>query len=177
MAAENELAAPPAEAAARLEQVVAEHQAGLLRYAARFLNSAEAAQDVVQEVFIRFCRSWNPAACPAERLRFWLYSLAHNVAVDYCRRESRRRKLHEEQAALAADPGGRGEAERRHRLVLDHLDRLDPAERQVLLLRLQHGFSYREIAETTNRTEGNVGCLLHHAVKKMSRILKSQGVM
>ncbi len=165
--------APRAEA--MLETVVAEHQSGLLLYAARFLNSAAAAQDVVQEVFIRFCRSWTPEACPRDRLKFWLYHLAHNVAVDHIRSESRMRKLHEDHADVEranAAPGGAAETERRQKLVLNLVHKLEPAQRQVLILRLQDGFSYKEISEVTKRTEGNVGCLLHHAVKTLSAELK-----
>lgn len=167
------------QAAARLEAVVAEHQSGLLQYAARFLNREDVAQDVVQEVFIRFCRMWTPAVCPPEQLRFWLYRLTHNAAVDYIRKESRMRKLHQDHADLdlAADKGAVAETERRQKLVLAHVYKLDPAERQVLILRLQDGFSYKEISEITKRSEGNVGCLLHHAVKNLSFELKKVGVI
>lgn len=167
------------QAAARLEAVVAEHQSGLLQYVSRFLNREEAAQDVVQEVFIRFCRVWTPAVCPPEQLRFWLYRLAHNAAVDHIRKESRMRKLHQDHADLdlATDKGAVAETERRQKLVLAHVHKLDPAEQQVLILRLQEGFSYREISQITNRTEGNVGCLLHHAVKNLSLELKKVGVI
>jgi RNA polymerase sigma-70 factor (ECF subfamily) len=160
----------------QLEALVCEHQGGLLRYAARFLGDATAAQDVVQEVFIRLCRNWEPAACPEGRLRFWLYRLTHNVAVDYARRQNRLRRLHQDHAdvtaANRADPGH--DPETRTRLVLEQLPRLEPPERQVLLLRLQDGFSYKEISEITGRTEGNVGCLLHHAVRKMAALLKAR---
>lgn len=163
---------------ARLEALMNEHQAGLLRYATRFLNNADAAQDVVQEVFIRLCRNWDPAACPLEKLRFWLYRLAHNVAVDYARHENRLRRLHQDHADVeSANRGSGRDPERRKQLVLQNLDRLDPPERQVLLLRLQEGFSYKEISDVTGRTEGNVGCLLHHAVRKMALALRTQGVI
>jgi RNA polymerase sigma factor (sigma-70 family) len=65
----------------------------------------------------------------------------------------------------------------RHRVVLDHLDRLSPVERQVLLLRLEEGLSYQEIADVTERSVGNVGKVLHHAVRKVSEELKKTGVI
>ncbi len=162
-----------------LDTLVAEHQSGLLRYAARYLDDEAAAQDVVQEVFIRFCRSWTPAACPRERLRFWLYSLTHNVAVDHLRRESRLRRLHQDHLDVQAvrGAGESAEIERRRGLVLANVHALSPAERQVLILRLQEGFSYQEICQITNRTEGNVGCLLHNATRKLSEALRQQGVL
>ena len=56
-------------------------------------------------------------------------------------------------------------------MVLTELRRLHEREQQVVLLRLQEGLSYKEIAEVTGRTEGNVGNILHHAVKKLSKRL------
>ena len=162
-----------------LEALVAEHQAGLLRYAARYLGCPASAQDVVQEVFIRFCRHWTPDACPPDRLRFWLYSITHNTAVDHIRKEGRLRQLHQDHSDVQAvrGTGEAAEIERRRKMVLDNLHRLSPAEQQVLILRLQEGFSYQEIAQITERTEGNIGCLLHNATKKLSEALKNQGVL
>ena len=166
-----------------LEAVVSTHESALLRYAARLLNNAEAAQDVVQDAFLRLHRHWTSVMSDG-RLSPWLYRTTHNAAVDYIRRESRLRALHEKQAADpavgAADPVPAAVAdarEERKRLALDHLAKLDPPERQVLILRLQEGLSYREIGAVTGRTEGNVGCLLHHATKKLAQSLKQAGVL
>jgi len=163
-----------------LEALVSQHQTALLRYATRFLNSAAAAQDVVQEVFIKLARDWTPQACPVERLGFWLYRLAHNAAIDHIRHESRLRRLHQEHVEMqAADHGGNSplDDDGKRNMVLANLNKLDPAERQILILRLQQGLSYRDISLITRRTQGNVGCILHHAVKKMSQTLKNQGVI
>lgn len=161
----------------RLEAVMAQHETLLLRYAARIVRDSAAAEDVVQNVFIKLFRSWNGAASPTANLRGWLYRATHNEAVDHVRREVRLRLLHERQAdepaATTAAPLPVHALEERDRLalVLKHLGRLDPPEQQVLLLRLQEGLSYRDIAEITGRTEGNVGNILHHAVKKIAKVM------
>ena len=54
---------------------------------------------------------------------------------------------------------------------------LDPAEQQVLLLRIQESLSYREISLVTGRTEGNVGCILCNAVRKIGASLKKAGLV
>ena len=59
--------------------------------------------------------------------------------------------------------------------MLRHLKRLHPREQQVVLLRLEQGLSYHEISEITGRSEGNVGNILHHAVRKLSTILQKEG--
>jgi RNA polymerase sigma factor (sigma-70 family) len=168
-----------------MEAIMTEHESGLLRYATRLLNNPDTAQDVVQNVFIKLYRNWPEGMKPSPKLKSWLYSVTHNEAVDTIRRESRLRLLHEKQAgdpALApvcADGvhcSASSEDERRT-IVMEHLRKLHPRQQQVLLLRLDEGLSYSEISAATGRTEGNVGNLLHHAVKDLAARLKRAGVV
>ncbi len=165
-----------------MEAVVAQHQAALLRYAGRLLNDGAAAQDVVQEAFLRLHRALACGRGPAGAVSHWLYRTTHNAAVDWIRRESRLRRLHEEHAEeleVRRDGAADEQAVRdeRRRVVLRHLSRLKPAERQVLVLRLQEGMSYADIGRVTGRSEGYVGCLLHHATRKLAAHLRKAGVI
>jgi RNA polymerase sigma-70 factor (ECF subfamily) len=176
------LAADGTMAAEEIEMIMAQHQEALLRYATRILNDPHAAQDVVQNTFIKLCDGWKDGAKPSRQMKGWLYRVTHNQAVDYIRHESRLRVLHEKQGDEVPDfgPATQGrelEREEAMDLALEHLRKLKPEEQQVVILRLQEGMSYREIAEVTRRTEGNVGCILHHAVKKLSQSLKRAGVV
>ena len=85
-------------------------KAPLLRYAARIVNDQVAAQDVVQQAFIRLYRNWREPWEPSPQLSAWLYRTSHNCAVDYLRKESRRRSLHRRQAEERPDaaPPNRG---------------------------------------------------------------------
>ncbi len=161
-----------------LESIVDQHETALLRYAGRIVNDATAAQDVVQNVFIKLFRRWD-GHVPEGNTKAWLYRVAHNEAVDHVRRESRLSVLHirqGEEADVMATPQSAPQTEDRKREVLRYLGRLEPAERQVVLLRLQEGFSYKEIAEISGRSVGNVGNLLHHAVKKLSKAVRQNGL-
>ena len=157
----------------RIDAVVREYQQPLLRYTARLLRNPTLAQDVVQNVFVKLFRQWQPRQEADETLKPWLFRVAHNEAVDLIRHEERHRCLHERGAAeteLTRDPTHSDpQPDERRALVLDCLDRLDPAERQVILLRLQQGLSYDEIAAAVGRPRGTVGALLHTAVKKLAR--------
>jgi len=162
---------------AQMEAIVAEHETSLLRYATRILNNPAAAQDVVQNVFIKLFTNWQDGTRPSKKLRSWLYSVTHNEAVDFIRRESRLNVLHKKHAeeeaigtqrATSDCPDGVNCTEDRKEQVLGLLRKLDPASQQVVLLRMEEGLSYREIAEITGRSEGNVGNILHHAVKKLA---------
>lgn len=164
-----------------LEAIVVEHEKGLLRYAARIVNDPSAAQDVVQNVFIKLCGSWKDGAKPGPQMKSWLYRVTHNAAIDYIRGESRLRLLHERQAEELAPTAPAHQrrtvaAKEAMQFALEHLRRLKPEEQQIVILRLHDGMSYREIAEITKRSEGNVGCVLHHALKKLAQSLQREGI-
>ena len=163
----------------RLEAVVAAFETPLLRYAARLLRNTVMAQDVVQNAFIKLFRQWPEGMQADARLKAWLYRVTHNEAVDLIRAEERRRRHHDLRAADAAigcpdgvhcDP----QPDERVALVMRSLDTLSLPERQVILLRLQEGLSYAEIAVVTGRSSGYVGTLLHQAVRKLAATIQKQ---
>lgn len=165
-----------------MESVIDAYQAPLLRYAARLLNNATLAQDVVQNVLVKLFRQWQPGQQPDAHLRNWLYRVVHNEAVDVIRSEERRKRLHGEHAVafdLVENGGSQTDSppDEREALVLRCLGVLDPAQRQVVLLRLQQGLSYEEIAAVTGLSSGYVGNLLHFAVKRLAvAVQRMEGV-
>ncbi len=167
----------------QMEAIMAEHETALLRYATRLVNSPVTAQDIVQNVFIKLFKCWKEGTHPSDRLKGWLYRVTHNQAVDYIRRESRLRTLHQKHAeqTLRNCPDGRNcpaSLDERKEKVLSLLTKLHPREQQVILLRMEEGLSYKEISDITGRSEGNVGNILHHAVRKLSKqILSNVGLI
>jgi RNA polymerase sigma-70 factor (ECF subfamily) len=163
----------PAPDPVNLTELMNTHAPSLHRYAARLICDADAARDIVQQVFIRLSQlgeSKRPAPATAKS---WLYRCTHNLAVDTIRADQRRKRLHEEHAHLQKINQPETHA---HKLdqVLRLVDRLDEKQRAVLLLRLQEGLSYREIAETTGLKEGHVGYLLHHAVSQLTQWIQGE---
>src|SRR3712207_4036754 len=84
----------------------AAHGAELYRFALRQLGDGGAAQDVVQEVFLRAWRSADAYDPRLASLRTWLFAIARNVVVDEARRLSARPRG----ATTDAGPGARGPA-------------------------------------------------------------------
>ena len=164
-----------------LEDAMEQYQSSLLRYATRVLNNEDAAQDVVQEAFIRLHGNLDNIKTRGVQVKGWLFRTTHNAAVDYIRKESRRRSLHERQSKQAdlfvTDTEAQQERADKKAMVMRHLNTLKPKEREVLVLRLQEGMSYKEIAAVLKRSEGYVGTLIHTATKKLSRSLQQAGVV
>jgi RNA polymerase sigma-70 factor (ECF subfamily) len=167
---------PPQDDLAKLDEIIAEYEAPLLRYAARILNNSSASQDVVQTTFIKLCHHWRNDAHATPQLSAWLYRVTHNAAVDYLRKESRRRALlrqHSEERQCLSQPNrdGPGLSEMAQRAARS-LQSLSLRERQIVILKVYEEKSYREISEIAGLSEGNVGYILHHAMKKLAATLK-----
>lgn len=164
----------------QVEQTMTEMQTALLRYACRLVNDEAAAHDVVQEAFIKLHRFAEQGPGFPEKVSAWMYRVTHNQAVDYIRKEQRRKEAHQKEAdqrELFLSREQQNDRQERMALAMEHLQDLSPRDRQVILLRLQEGKSYQEIAEIMEITPGNVGFLLHHAVKRLSEMLKKRGAL
>lgn len=64
-------------------------------------------------------------------------------------------------------PGRTLEQEETHAAVLRMIDRLPRNQQEVVRLKFQNGFSYKEISRITALSVGNVGFLIHTAVTRM----------
>jgi RNA polymerase sigma-70 factor (ECF subfamily) len=159
------------------ETVVSAFEAPLLRYASRILNDRNAAQDAVQEAFLRFFRYWREEIDQSPRVSAWLYRVAHNCAVDHLRGESRRHLLHRRHAEeiepdLPPDRGSEFRISDAAARAAAALQSLPLRERQLVVLKVYEEKSYKEIADITGLSTGNVGYILHHAMKKLAAELK-----
>ncbi|HMB04680.1 MAG TPA: sigma-70 family RNA polymerase sigma factor, partial [Isosphaeraceae bacterium] len=144
-------------------------QGPLTRYAARLLGDAEAARDVVQETFLRLCAQDRTTVEP--KLAEWLFTVCRNRALDVLRKESRMTRLRDGQVDRCAspDPSPPDIAELRDSAarVLDLLETLPASQREVIRLKFQNGFSYREISRISGHSVTNVGYLIHIGLKTL----------
>lgn len=158
--------------------VVDAYQGMLLRYATRMLNSHAAAEDVVQNVFLKCARYWKEPMEVSDNLQAWLYRVTHNEALDYLRREQRRSRHHRQHAEEVPDyvppnnPGTDGPSDAAATAAAA-LSILSERERHLVTLKVYEEKSYREIADITGLSIGNVGFILHGAMKKLACHLKA----
>ena len=154
------------------------YQESLVRFVANYLQDDAVAQDIVQETFLRVARHpkrlFDVTSC-----HNWLLSVARNLSVDYLRKKIRRRKhtrgYADEVARVHATTDAAdvdfARSEVRNR-VRREIDGLKPRLRELMLLKVQEGKSYREIAEITGLSVTNVGYLIHQAMRQLKVRLK-----
>ena len=109
----------------------------------------------------------------------WLYRIAVLKALQYRRRQGRRRKLIDRYAnsreegfdRTEADPLDWLLAEEQKQLVRQALKTLPPRDAEIMLLKYTEGWSYRQLAEHLGVSESAVEARLHRARGKMRKAL------
>ena len=158
------------DASSFVQAAVARHQAPLLRYAARLLDGdAERARDVVQDTFVRLMAQ--PAGQVDGHVAEWLFTVCRNRSLDVRRKEGRMRRFEEGQVerltGLEPPPGRSLERAEQHEVVRRLIGQLPRNQQEVIRLKFQNGFSYQEISRITSLSAGNVGFILHTALKAL----------
>jgi RNA polymerase sigma factor (sigma-70 family) len=164
-----------------IEELFAALESPLLSYALRLSGAREAAEDLVQEAFMRLHAQFDEVREP----RRWLYRTVHNMALNQRRKSSRTQPLvpHDDPNATApehTDPSPLPDEQIARiegiGLVRLSLAALDERSREVVRLKFHEDLSYAEIAERTGLKAGHVGYLLHHALKTIAAELAKTGV-
>lgn len=146
----------------------------LFRYCYGRLHDPEAAQDCVQEIFMR---AWKGIKTFEERyehsLTAWLYTIAGNVVVSYLRQHNRRRSL---PLSAAFQPDATQIQDLASticdRLTLRQaLSQLTDEQQHVITLKFFIGLSNREISVLVQRSEGAVKALQYRALGRLFQLL------
>ena len=147
--------------------------APLLRYVDRMVRDPAAAEELVQETFLRLYRARERYE-PEARFSTWLYTIATRLALNELRRP-RHQNPHkstdevdtEGPTLVLAHPGPRADdvahARRVGRQVEGALASLPERQRAALWLAAVEGLSYAEIAESLATSEKSVKALVHRA--------------
>lgn len=164
-----------------------DHREGLVRAAAGLLGDRAAAEDVVQETWVRALGAYGGAVSAGGGLPppAWLYRVALNLCYDRLRAAKRSRTVPVSTAEielvdsprdnLSAEVGGDPEAALLATEVAEAvrgaIDSLPGALREVVLLREYGDLKYREIAQAVGCPVGTVMSRLHLARQRLRRVL------
>lgn len=151
------------------------HHRAVFRAAYALVRDAGLAEDVTQEVFLKLYQHIGSLR-DEEHVRPWLLRVASNTALNTIRSRGRA-GAREEEFAVAATVGGAEpvgiEADYERRTEIEEARRalagIKEPMRSCLLLK-QQGLSYREIAQTLNLNEANVGSLIARGRKEFMRL-------
>ena len=153
-----------------IRDAIENHQSALIRYARHILNDGEQARDAVQEAFIKLCKE--PKSKVQSHLLPWLFRVVRNQCLNVLRKDKRMSHLEDLEAVdLQNNTANSHPRERRKKETITSLfelvDSLPTRQRELVLLKFQQDFSYREISEVTGLSVSNVGYILHQAIRSL----------
>lgn len=170
-------------------ELMRRHHSSVYRIAYHMSGSAEDAEDLCQECFLKL-----HTALPRYDRRWpfypWFYRIAVNVCIEFARR-----KRNQPIWASLFSPRGRADREgpvpetpstaptpeeellagEQRRELLQALKALPPSHRAILVLRYLEGRSYKDIAQILSVPERTVGIRLLRAKQALRRELEQTG--
>ena len=170
---------------ASFEELVRRYQRPIAAYVYRMVGDYDSALDLTQEVFIKVYNSLNRYRSEF-KFSTWIYKIAHNAAIDHLRRhavreqtlsgsvDGERREVTIESKRLT--PEQESERKERRMEIESVVQLLQPAYRELIVLRHSHDLSYDEIAEVTGLPLGTVKNRLFRAREAMRDLLVQRGI-
>lgn len=133
----------------------------LFNYLYKVSKSKEIAEEIVLDVFLKLWHG-RDAITEIKKLESFLYSVAHNKAIDFFRAAKRNPVLQEalwEAITEITTPESADARLHQHNLealIREAVNQLSPQRKKVFELRQNEGLSYAEIGETLNISANTV---------------------
>ena len=144
------------------ERLLKRHSGPLLLFCTHVLRDHAAAEDAVQETFLRV-HVHLPRFDPSKRFASWITAIAHNLCRDALRVRGRERSVE------GVEPVATGRCE--DDAIEPRLGRLPAKHRAILFQKYRLGLNATEIAERLGLTPSDVRTSLHRMLKVLKRSL------
>jgi len=170
------------------EEIVQRHYRRIYNICYRFAGSADDAQDLTQEVFIKMYRTLNTFDSGKGAFMTWVTTMTRNLLVDHFRKTKQDRVTdsldsapseHEDALPLsdriadrALPPDAHVQSRETRETVHQALQRLSPELREAVILRDLQDMDYREIATVLRVPEGTVKSRINRGRAELARLLQ-----
>jgi RNA polymerase sigma-70 factor, ECF subfamily len=154
----------------------------LFQYLFYLVRSRETAEELVQEVYIKVLNSYETFEGKSSE-KTWIYSVAKHVAIDWIRKQTRKKRKSEgkeyewtEREFEVEDRSPlpeeiivqKDEVQQVYRM----LEKCSEDQQQVVLLRFVQSLSISETADILGWTESKVKTTQHRAIKTLKKLLE-----
>jgi len=146
-------------------QAIDELQVKLIRYAKKFVGDEEVAKEMVQETFLRLWKE--PPRKVAKHITPWLFFVCRNLCIERQRKVARMNpqsvqtwQLVDERS-LENNPFEQVATKNRFAHAQKLIEKLPKKQQEVIILKFQNGFSYKQIALITGMSVTHVGKTIH----------------
>jgi RNA polymerase sigma-70 factor (ECF subfamily) len=170
------------------EEIVQRYSRRIYNICYRFAGSADDAQDLTQEVFIKMYRMMSSYDVGRGAFMTWVTTITRNLLVDHFRKTKQDRMTesldgtsseHEDAMPLseripdkASPPDARVQSREAGETVHQALQKLSPELREAVILRDLQDMDYREIAAVLRVPEGTVKSRINRGRAELARVLQ-----
>ena len=149
------------------KQAVKEYTRNIFRFLYKSLKDEEAVNDIVQDCYLKLWQ--NRDKVNPQKIKPWLFSVAHNTLLNYLKSTSRKVQLGEHHPV----PQVFQKHEFDTKVILERvLNELPSLQKSILLLRDLEGYEYREIGEILELNESQVKVYLFRARQRVKDSIK-----
>lgn len=135
----------------------------------RLTANTETSEDLTQSLFYRLIRYRHSYKEENGSVRTWMYQIARNIHVDYCKEASRLSKVIKNVDNYTEEVAEKtvGYDQQDFEQLKKAMNELKPADRELIVLSRYEGFKYAEIARMKNLSLSAVKVQIHRALKKL----------
>ncbi|MBU8905322.1 RNA polymerase sigma factor [Desertibacillus haloalkaliphilus] len=154
-----------------------EYSDSIFKYILMMIHDHHQAEDLTHDTFIKAYRNYHSFQKKSNP-KTWLFSIAHNVTVDYIRKK---KPIHVIKEILAANkdsgptPDEIVELKENSHELYQALGNLKQAYREVIIIRKIKGFSTKETTEILNWSESKVKTTLYRAMTALEKQMVKEG--
>jgi RNA polymerase sigma factor (sigma-70 family) len=143
------------------------YEPALMRYVLKLTGDVERSQDVLQESFLRLCRQDRDEITVS--LKAWLFRVCRNLVIDSWRKDSRMTTSSELPQLSVSYKRPEEDLQKKESIteLMKALSEIPGKQREVIRLKFQEEFSYKEIAKITGHSSSYVGVLVHTGLKTL----------
>jgi RNA polymerase sigma-70 factor, ECF subfamily len=174
--------------AAAWEEIVQQYNRRIYNLCYRFTGSANDADDLTQEVFIKIYRTLSSYDVNRGAFMTWVTTVTRNLLVDHFRKARQERMTesldtttsdHEDAMPLgdripdeAPSPDSQVQSREAREAVHTALQKLSPELREAVILRDLQDMDYRDIAVSLKVPEGTVKSRINRGRAELARLLQ-----
>ena len=153
-------------------QLVMFYNEALYRWVARLTGNSHAAEDLVQDTFVRAYQAITRLR-PDTNLKAWLFRIAHNAYANWVRnRKGRNSTLPDEVLDTQAGPEELAQENETSQKLQQAIDKLPEEWKAALLLRIEEDMAFREMAIALGTTEETARWRVYKARQKLMETLE-----
>lgn len=170
--------------------LLSRHKSGIYNFLYRTLGNRDLTDEAFQEVFFRVIKARHSYE-PQAKFTTWVYTIARNLCIDLSRKKTPKWFLtvkdenspdegENDNGVVISDTRASAEEEISandlKRKLQAALDKMNPDQREVFLLRENQGLSFEEIATVAGTSVNTVKSRMRYALEALREQLKKMGI-